>query len=272
MITSECINCGACEPECPNTAIYQGGVEWQAQDGGMHPRALERDLLHRPREVHRVRRLPRPRGVRRGLPGRLLRARTRDIPETHDVLLARARDAASRARRSPTTRRRASRRTGAADAAPAARRSRRRPRRRPLAAPAAARGCRARRGRAIGLAIPPPEEWEVPIHCFRCQGEYAVPFRELPRRHRVPVPALPRLLRAHAQHGARASPTRSSASTPRGRTTFERFHEQAAARARAVRGAAAPASWRASSRSSAASPTRERAPGAPIKRRPFWSF
>src|SRR5437773_2756600 len=30
MITSECINCGACEPECPNTAIYQGGVEWQA--------------------------------------------------------------------------------------------------------------------------------------------------------------------------------------------------------------------------------------------------
>ena len=37
MITSECINCGACEPECPNTAIYQGGVEWQAPDGSMHP-------------------------------------------------------------------------------------------------------------------------------------------------------------------------------------------------------------------------------------------
>src|SRR2546428_9337758 len=36
MITSECINCGACEPECPNTAIYQGGVEWQAPDGSMH--------------------------------------------------------------------------------------------------------------------------------------------------------------------------------------------------------------------------------------------
>src|SRR5438445_1902226 len=27
VITSECINCGACEPECPNTAIYQGAVE-----------------------------------------------------------------------------------------------------------------------------------------------------------------------------------------------------------------------------------------------------
>lgn len=28
MITSECINCGACEPECPNTAIYEGGARW----------------------------------------------------------------------------------------------------------------------------------------------------------------------------------------------------------------------------------------------------
>lgn len=24
MITAECINCDICEPECPNTAIYQG--------------------------------------------------------------------------------------------------------------------------------------------------------------------------------------------------------------------------------------------------------
>lgn len=27
-ITTDCINCGACEPECPNTAIYEGGVNW----------------------------------------------------------------------------------------------------------------------------------------------------------------------------------------------------------------------------------------------------
>ena len=46
MITSECINCGACEPECPNTAIYQGGVEWQALDGTtMHP-ALSNDIFY----------------------------------------------------------------------------------------------------------------------------------------------------------------------------------------------------------------------------------
>ena len=28
MITTECINCGACEPECPNNAIYEGGANW----------------------------------------------------------------------------------------------------------------------------------------------------------------------------------------------------------------------------------------------------
>ena len=33
MITDECINCGACEPECPNNAIYEGGVEWRFSDG-----------------------------------------------------------------------------------------------------------------------------------------------------------------------------------------------------------------------------------------------
>ena len=29
MITDECINCGACEPECPNTAIYEPDTEWE---------------------------------------------------------------------------------------------------------------------------------------------------------------------------------------------------------------------------------------------------
>ncbi|MBX2816537.1 MAG: 4Fe-4S dicluster domain-containing protein [Saprospiraceae bacterium] len=33
MITDECINCGACEPECPNNAIYEGGVEWAISEG-----------------------------------------------------------------------------------------------------------------------------------------------------------------------------------------------------------------------------------------------
>ncbi len=33
VITDECINCGACEPECPNTAIYEGGAQWRWADG-----------------------------------------------------------------------------------------------------------------------------------------------------------------------------------------------------------------------------------------------
>ncbi len=43
-ITSECINCGACEPECPNTAIYAGGVAWEFK-GTTHP-ALSEDLYY----------------------------------------------------------------------------------------------------------------------------------------------------------------------------------------------------------------------------------
>lgn len=44
VITSECINCGACEPECPNTAIYQGGVEWEL-NGTNHP-AIGQDIFY----------------------------------------------------------------------------------------------------------------------------------------------------------------------------------------------------------------------------------
>jgi ferredoxin len=28
-ITTDCINCGACLPECPNNAIFEGGAEWE---------------------------------------------------------------------------------------------------------------------------------------------------------------------------------------------------------------------------------------------------
>src|SRR5207302_8032204 len=44
IITSECINCGACEPECPNTAIYAGGVQWEL-NGQSHP-AIAQDIFY----------------------------------------------------------------------------------------------------------------------------------------------------------------------------------------------------------------------------------
>ncbi len=33
IITDECINCGACEAECPNNAIYEGGMDWSMGEG-----------------------------------------------------------------------------------------------------------------------------------------------------------------------------------------------------------------------------------------------
>ncbi|MEM7055652.1 MAG: 4Fe-4S binding protein [Bacteroidota bacterium] len=33
MITDRCINCGACEPECPNNAIYEGAAAWSWSEG-----------------------------------------------------------------------------------------------------------------------------------------------------------------------------------------------------------------------------------------------
>ena len=90
MITSECINCGACEPECPNTAIYQGAVEWQAPDGSMHP-ALSNEIFYIVPEkctecvgFHDHEACAAVCPVDCCVPNP-------NIPETHDVLLARAR-------------------------------------------------------------------------------------------------------------------------------------------------------------------------------------
>jgi ferredoxin len=177
MITSECINCGACEPECPNTAIYQGGVEWQAPDGSMHA-ALSNDVFYIVPEKctecvgfydHEACAAVCP--VDCCVPNP-------DLPETPSVLLARARalhpdktipdDAPSRftkeAAAAPATP--ASAPTPAAAlAAPA----------RPAPTPAAPEPVRVEPG--AGLAIPAPDDWDVPVRCFRCSGDYAVPFR-----------------------------------------------------------------------------------------------
>src|SRR5262249_48603070 len=171
MITSECINCGACEPECPNTAIYQGAVEWQAPDGAMHP-ALSNEIFYIVPEKctecvgfsdHEACAAVCP--VDCCVPNP-------QIPESESVLLARARalhpdktiadDAPSRFRKAE-----------GADA-PAAGTA-------PTSAPAMAAAAQAQGVAAggvydEGLAVPPLEEWEIPITCFRCEGEYTVPF------------------------------------------------------------------------------------------------
>src|SRR5262245_1729572 len=173
MITSECINCGACEPECPNTAIYQGGVQWQAPDVAMHD-AISNDIFYIVPEkctecvgFHDHEACAAVCPVDCCVPNP-------DIPETHEVLLARARtlhpgeaipdDAPSRFTQE------GGREARGAAAAPAGAPN-------PPAAPAPAAAPAAPAEEEIGLAIPSPDEWEIPIRCFRCEGDYTVPFQ-----------------------------------------------------------------------------------------------
>ena len=148
-----------------------------------------------------------------------------EIPETHDVLLAAGARAASRTRPSPTTRRRGSRRT-----AP-------RGRRRPAAAPAAAATPAAppARARARPSTPAPRRRARDPVPArglgsadplLPLRGRLRGALRELPRGRRVPLPALPRVVRADAQHGAGGRARRSSASTAGGRRRSRRFHDK----------------------------------------------
>ncbi len=42
IITNDCIVCHACEPECPNNAIYDRGEQWAYSDGtALHELQLE---------------------------------------------------------------------------------------------------------------------------------------------------------------------------------------------------------------------------------------
>jgi ferredoxin len=44
LINEECINCGACQPECPNEAIYVGGEDYEYK--GKTESALSDDLYY----------------------------------------------------------------------------------------------------------------------------------------------------------------------------------------------------------------------------------
>ncbi len=269
MITSECINCGACEPECPNTAIYQGTVEWQAADGSMHA-ALSNEIFYIVPEkctecvgFHDHEACAAVCPVDCCVPNP-------EIPETHDMLLARARvlhpeetipdDAPSRFKRAGE----------GASAAPAA--GEEAPVRTPPPAPPppAAVVAAPVAEPASGLAVPPPEDWDVPVHCFRCQGEYAVPFSSYRAGtvFRCPhclgsfVPTLS-MVRAVGEalerfHGRWAA-------------TFDRFHDKRRRELEQFEEHQRQelARFEGELRTVA---TRERAPGAPAPRRSFWSF
>jgi ferredoxin len=183
IITSECINCGACEPECPNTAIYQGGVEWEL-NGVTHP-AVATDIFYIVPEKctecvgffdHEACAAVCP--VDCCVPDP-------NNPESEDALLVRAKqlhpdetfgaDFPSRFKKegaapAPAMSPVVSPASGAA-AAPAAAAPQ------PVAAPAPTSVVPQATAMETTLSIPEIEEWEVPIECFRCHGTYGVAFR-----------------------------------------------------------------------------------------------
>jgi ferredoxin len=174
MITSECINCGACEPECPNTAIYQGGVEWE-HNGARHA-PIANDIFYIVPEKctecvgffdHEACAAVCP--VDCCVPNP-------DIPESEEQLIARAKEIhpdTDFGTEFPSR----FRKEGAA--APAAAAPSAPPAAKPAAAAAPEPGPAPMPAPAaeLSLNLPALDDWEVPVDCFRCQGTYAVPFK-----------------------------------------------------------------------------------------------
>ena len=177
MITSECINCGACEPECPNTAIYQGGVEWEMN--GLKHAPLSADVFYIVPEkctecvgFHDQEACAAVCPVDVCIPNP-------DIPETEAVLLQRARelhpsvefgaDVPSRFRAAGGSAAPAAAASAGASPAPAA----------ASAAPAPPPVMASAGEPGIGVSLPAIDEWELPIECHACHGTYAVSFRHL---------------------------------------------------------------------------------------------
>src|SRR5262249_41483421 len=123
---------------------------------------------------------------------------------------------------------------------------------------------------ALGLAIPSPEEWEIPVRCYRCQGEYTVPFDKFQAGVVFRCPhCLGSLVRKFSV--VQAVREAIEAFHDKWAEAFERFHEK---RQREIelfeeRQRAELEAFQAKLGKLA---LRERAPGAPTKRKPFFSF
>ncbi len=170
MITEDCINCGACEPECPNTAIYQGGVEWEL-NGVTHP-AIDEDIFYIvPDKCTECVGFFDQEACAAVCPVDCCIPNP-EIVETEAVLLARAQelhpeetfgeDFPSRFKGEGGEAAPVPVEAPAAPAAPA-------PPPAPVAAPSPAA--------PVSLSIPSVDEWEVPMNCQRCDGEFSAPFR-----------------------------------------------------------------------------------------------
>jgi ferredoxin len=177
MITSECINCGACEPECPNTAIYQGGVEWEL-NGVMHPALADGIFYIVPEKCTECVGFYDHEACAAVCPVDCC-VPNPDIVESETVLIARAQqlhpeatfgsDFPSRFRKEGAAAPAASATEAPQPAAPA-------PKAAPVA-PAPAPTAVAPMAETFSLNLPDANDWEVPINCSRCEGAYSVSFQ-----------------------------------------------------------------------------------------------
>ena len=175
VITSECINCGACEPECPNVAIYQGGVEWEL-DGKKHAAIAAEIFYIVPEKCTECVGFYDQEACAAVCPVDCCVPDPK-IPETEAVLLERAKklhpettfgaDFPSRFKKEDAE---ASAAPAAAPAAAAAA---------PAAVAAAAPAAGAVADAGPESALPSMDDWEIPIVCRGCEGEYTVAFQYL---------------------------------------------------------------------------------------------
>lgn len=173
VITSECINCGACEPECPNTAIYQGGVEWELNGVKYPPLSMDYFYIVPEKCTECV-----------GFHDKEACAVVCPVdccvpdperPESEAALLERARvlhpdktfdeSFPSRFKAEGNGQTPTAAAPAAASTAPAA-----------AAAPRPASAVVETQA-GDGLGLPDMQEWDVPVECHHCHGSYAVAFR-----------------------------------------------------------------------------------------------
>ena len=179
IITSECINCGACEPECPNTAIYAGGVPWEL-NGATSPAIAQEIFYIVPSKCTECVGFHDHEACAAVCPVDCC-VPDPNIPESEGVLLDRARvlhpeltfadDAPSRFRKegaaSPASDADGAPAPAAAAPAPA-----------PKLAPAAAAPAAAIAAPAVAHSEEyNPNAWEVPVICKDCNEPFVIPFR-----------------------------------------------------------------------------------------------
>jgi ferredoxin len=174
IITDECINCGACEPECPNTAIYQGGVEFDALDGSKQA-AVSDDLFYIvPSKCTECVGFFDTEACAAVCPVDCC-VPDPEIPETEDVLFARAKDIhpdenfsedfPSRFKVKDEPEEEATPTNGAPETVD------------DRAGAAGVVAMMMSPEDAVAAQIPSPQDWPVPLTCFRCSGGFTAPFQ-----------------------------------------------------------------------------------------------